>query len=172
MPHQQHKPPAPAVLTCFKNASACPRFSFLPILGSELCTIDLRGPNPTDEFLKARASCQIKLSSRNAPVQRTPTVPRTPLFANSGVRKEVERERGPSLGCLIEIESAGFAAPCGWQRPVPAPTAIGKCLLVRRPAPKFRRIGSGEFCLRRRAGTFFAGASFSPSLRRPRSRRN
>ena len=76
-------------------------------LGSELCTIDLRGPQPSDEILEGaeRAANQIIFEDRPVNV-RYGTADQ---LAKLGVRKEVDRE---GILRAVEIEAADLQ-PCG-----------------------------------------------------------
>ena len=76
-------------------------------LGAEVCTIDLRGPEPTEEILEGagRATNQVIFEDRAVTI-RFGTAEE---FARMGVRKEVERE-----GILRAIEIEGVELqPCG-----------------------------------------------------------
>lgn len=76
-------------------------------LGSEVCTIDLRGPEPTEEILQGaeRAANQVIFENRAVTI-RFGTAEE---LARRGVRKEVERE-----GILRAIEIEGVELqPCG-----------------------------------------------------------
>lgn len=76
-------------------------------LGSEFCTIDLRGPEPTEEVLEGaeRAANQVIFEDRAVTI-RYGTADQ---LAQLGVRKEVERE-----GILRAIEIEGVELqPCG-----------------------------------------------------------
>ena len=89
----------------FQERFGLPTVSFH--LGTEICTIDLRGPEPTEEILEGaeRASNQIIFEDRPVNV-RYGTADQ---LSQLGVRKEVER-----AGILraIEIEAADLQ-PCG-----------------------------------------------------------
>src|SRR5229473_2477240 len=76
-------------------------------LGEEICTIDLRGPEPAEEFLEGaeRASNQVIFEDRPVNV-RYGTADQ---LSELGVRKEVDRE---GILRAIEIESADLQ-PCG-----------------------------------------------------------
>src|SRR5579859_5258253 len=76
-------------------------------LGAEICTIDLRGPEPTEEILVGaeRAANQVILEDRPITV-RYGTLED---LAEMGVRKEVQRE---GILRAIEIEGADLQ-PCG-----------------------------------------------------------
>ncbi|HKD50945.1 MAG TPA: hypothetical protein VKB90_09115 [Candidatus Acidoferrum sp.] len=76
-------------------------------LGAEVCTIDLRGPEPTEEILEGaeRAANQVVFENRAVTV-RYGTADQ---LAELGVRKEVDRE-----GILRAIEIEGVELqPCG-----------------------------------------------------------
>jgi alanyl-tRNA synthetase len=93
-------------------------------LGAELCTIDLRGPEPTEEILEGteRAANQIISEDRSVTV-RYGTAEE---FAELGVRKEVQRS---GILRAIEIEGADLQ-PCGGTH-VKSTAQIG-IILVRR----------------------------------------
>ncbi|PYU61030.1 MAG: hypothetical protein DMG55_09300 [Acidobacteria bacterium] len=76
-------------------------------LGSEICTIDLRGPEPAEEILEGaeRAANQVVFEDRPVNV-RYGTADQ---LSQLGVRKEVERD---GILRAIEIESADLQ-PCG-----------------------------------------------------------
>ena len=89
----------------FQERFGLPTVSFH--LGTEMCTIDLRGPEPTDEILEGaeRAANQIIFEDRPVNV-RYGTADQ---LARQGARKEVERE-----GILRAIEIEGVdLQPCG-----------------------------------------------------------
>jgi len=113
-------------------------------LGSEICTIDLRGPEPTEEILEGaeRAANQV-ISEDRAIAVRYGTAHE---FAERGVRKEVQRE---GILRAIEIEGADLQ-PCGGTH-VKNTAQIG-IILVRR-CTKMRQDWRVEFvCGRRAAG--------------------
>jgi alanyl-tRNA synthetase len=89
----------------FQERFGLPTVSFH--LGTELCTIDLRGPEPTEEILEGaeRAANQIIFEDRPVNV-RYGTVDQ---LSQLGVRKEVDRE---GILRAIEIEAADLQ-PCG-----------------------------------------------------------
>ena len=89
----------------FQERFGLPTVSFH--LGAEVCTIDLRGPEPTAEVLEGaeRAANQIVFEDRPVTV-RYGTAEQ---LARLGVRKEVERS---GILRAIEIESADLQ-PCG-----------------------------------------------------------
>ena len=89
----------------FQERTGLPTVSFH--LGAEICTIDLRGPEPTDEILEGAecAANKIVFEDRTVGV-RYGTADQ---LAKIGVRKEVERE---GILRAIEIESADLQ-PCG-----------------------------------------------------------
>jgi alanyl-tRNA synthetase len=111
-------------------------------LGSDLCTIDLRGPEPTEEILEGaeRAANQIITEDRAIAV-RYGTARE---FAELGVRKEVQRE---GILRAIEIEGADLQ-PCGGTH-VKSTAQIG-IILVRR-STKMRQDWRVEFVCGRRA---------------------
>ncbi len=114
-------------------------------LGSEICTIDLRGPEPAEEILEGaeRAANQVVFEDRPVNV-RYGTADQ---LSQLGVRKEVERD-----GVLraIEIESADLQ-PCGGTH-VKRTGQIG-LVLVRR-CTKIRQDWRVEFVCGRRSERF------------------
>ena len=121
------------------------RFGLLTVsfhLGTEVCTIDLRGPEPTDEILEGaeRAGNQIVFEDRPVNV-RYGTADR---LSQLGVRKEVDRE---GILRAIEIEGADLQ-PCGGTH-VKTTGQIGM-VLVRR-CTKVRQDWRVEFVCGRRA---------------------
>ena len=89
----------------FQERFGLPTVSFH--LGSEICTIDLRGPEPTEAVLEGaeRAANQIVFEDRPVNV-RYGTADQ---LAQQGVRKEVDRK---GILRAIEIEAADLQ-PCG-----------------------------------------------------------
>jgi alanyl-tRNA synthetase len=89
----------------FQERFGLPTVSFH--LGTEVCTIDLRGPEPTPQFLEGaeRAANQVIFEDRPVNV-RYGTADQ---LAQQGVRKEVERQ---GILRAIEIEAADLQ-PCG-----------------------------------------------------------
>src|SRR5467141_3458431 len=89
----------------FQERFGLPTVSFH--LGSEICTIDLRGPEPSEEILEGaeRAANQVVFENRPANV-RYGTADQ---LSELGVRKEVERD---GILRAIEIEGADLQ-PCG-----------------------------------------------------------
>src|SRR5712691_227160 len=83
----------------FQERFGLPTVSFH--LGAEICTIDLRGPEPSEEFLEGaeRASNQVIFEDRPV-IVRYGTADE---LSELGVRKEVDRE---GILRAIEIESA------------------------------------------------------------------
>jgi alanyl-tRNA synthetase len=76
-------------------------------LGAELCTIDLRGPEPTDEILEGAEHAANLIIQEDRPINvRYGTAED---LADLGVRKEVQRE---GILRAIEIEGADLQ-PCG-----------------------------------------------------------
>jgi alanyl-tRNA synthetase len=115
------------------------RFGFPTVsfhLGAEVCTIDLRGPEPSDEILEGaeRIANQIIFEDRLVNV-RYGTADQ---LSEIGVRKEVDRE---GILRAIEIESADLQ-PCGGTH-VRSTGQIG-LLLVRR-CTKIRQDWRVEF---------------------------
>lgn len=118
----------------FQERYGLPTVSFH--LGTELCTIDLRGPEPVEEILEGaeRAANQIIFEDRAVNV-RYGTADQ---LSQLGVRKEVDRE---GILRAIEIEAADLQ-PCGGTH-VKRTGQIG-ALLVRRRA-KVRQDWRVEF---------------------------
>ena len=111
-------------------------------LGAEVCTIDLRGPEPTEEILEGaeRATAQVIADDRPVTV-RYGTAEE---FAERGVRKEVNRS-----GILRAIEIEGVdLQPCGGTH-VNRSAQIGT-ILVRR-CSKIRQDWRVEFVCGARA---------------------
>jgi len=89
----------------FQERFGLPTVSFH--LGSELCTIDLRGPQPSDEILEGAERAANQIIFENRPVNvRYGTADQ---LAKLGVRKEVDRE---GILRAVEIEAADLQ-PCG-----------------------------------------------------------
>ena len=89
----------------FQERFGLPTVSFH--LGAEICTIDVRGPEPTAEILEGAERAANKVVFEDRPVNvRYGTADQ---LAQLGVRKEVERE---GILRAIEIESADLQ-PCG-----------------------------------------------------------
>jgi alanyl-tRNA synthetase len=111
-------------------------------LATDLCTIDLRGPEPTEEILEGaeRAANQVIVEDRPIAV-RYGTAEE---FAEMGVRKEVQR-----AGILraIEIEGADLQ-PCGGTH-VKSTAQIG--IILVRHCTKMRQDWRVEFVCGRRA---------------------
>ena len=118
----------------FQERFGLPTVSFH--LGEEVCTIDLRGPEPTPEVLEGaeRAANQIVFEDRPVTVRYGTAEQLSQL----GVRKEVERS---GILRAIEIESADLQ-PCGGTH-VKSTGQIGM-VLVRRCA-KIRQDWRVEF---------------------------
>ena len=114
-------------------------------LGSEICTIDLRGPEPAEEILEGaeRAANQVVFEDRPVNV-RYGTADQ---LSQLGVRKEVERD---GILRAIEIESADLQ-PCGGTH-VKRTGQIG-LVLVRR-CTKVRQDWRVEFACGRRSERF------------------
>jgi alanyl-tRNA synthetase len=113
-------------------------------LGAEVCTIDLRGPEPTEEILEGAERAANQVISEDRPIAvRYGTAEE---FAELGVRKEIQRS---GILRAIEIEGADLQ-PCGGTH-VKSTAQIG-IILVRR-CTKIRQDWRVEFvCGRRAAG--------------------
>jgi len=111
-------------------------------LGNDLCTIDLRGPEPTEEILEGaeRAANQVIAEDRPIAV-RYGTAEE---FAEMGVRKDVKRE---GILRAIEIEGADLQ-PCGGTH-VKSTAQIG--IILVRDCTKMRQDWRVEFVCGRRA---------------------
>jgi len=89
----------------FQERFGLPTVSFH--LGTEMCTIDLRGPEPTEEILEGVERAANRIIFEDRPVNvRYGTADQ---LAQQGVRKEVDRE---GILRAIEIEGADLQ-PCG-----------------------------------------------------------
>lgn len=127
----------------FQERFGLPTVSFH--LGSDLCTIDLRGPEPSVDVLRGAQRAANEIIFEDRPVNvRYGTADQ---LAQQGVRKEVERE---GLLRAIEIESADLQ-PCGGTH-VKTTGQIG-LLLVRR-CTKIRQDWRVEFACGGRAERF------------------
>jgi len=105
-------------------------------LGSDLCTIDLRGPEPTNDILEGAERAANHVISEDRPIAvRYGTAEE---FAQLGVRKEVQRS---GILRAIEIEGADLQ-PCGGTH-VKSAAQIG-IILVRR-CTKMRQDWRVEF---------------------------
>jgi alanyl-tRNA synthetase len=118
----------------FQERHGMPTVSFH--LGAEMSTIDLRGPEPTDEILEGAERAANQVIFENRPV--TTRYGTAEDLAKLGVRKEVERE---GILRAIEIEGADLQ-PCGGTH-VKSTAQIGT-LLVRR-CTKMRQDWRVEF---------------------------
>src|SRR5712664_2343764 len=124
----------------FQERFGLPTVSFH--LGSEICTIDLRGHEPSEEFLEGAERFANQVVFEDRPVNvRYGTADE---FAQLGVRKEVDRE---GILRAIEIEAADLQ-PCGGTH-VKRTGQIG-VVLVRR-CSKVRLDWRVEFVCGRRA---------------------
>jgi alanyl-tRNA synthetase len=112
-------------------------------LGSDLCTIDLRGPEPTEEILEGAERAGNQVISEDRPI--TVRYGTAEEFAELGVRKDVQRD---GILRAIEIEGADLQ-PCGGTH-VKSTAQIG-IILVRR-CTKMRQDWRVEFVCGRRAG--------------------
>src|SRR5882724_970848 len=111
-------------------------------LGSDVCTIDLRGPEPTEEILEGAERASNQVISEDRPIAvRYGTAEE---FRERGVRKEVQRS---GILRAIEIEGTDLQ-PCGGTH-VKSTAQIG-ILLVRR-STKMRQDWRVEFVCGRRA---------------------
>jgi len=89
----------------FQERFGLPTVSFH--MGNEMCTIDLRGPEPADEILEGAERAANRVVFENRPVNvRYGTADQ---LSELGVRKEVERD---GILRAIEIEGADLQ-PCG-----------------------------------------------------------
>ena len=124
----------------FQERFGMPTVSFH--LGTEICTVDLRGPEPTEEILEGgeRAANQVVFEDRPVNV-RYGTADQ---LSQLGARKEVNRD---GILRAIEIESADLQ-PCGGTH-VKRTGQIG-VILVRR-CTKVRQDWRVEFVCGRRA---------------------
>ena len=111
-------------------------------LGAELCTIDLRGPEPTDDILQGAEHAANLIIQEDRPI--TVRYGTAEDLARLGVRKKVERE---GILRAIEIEGADLQ-PCGGTH-VSRTAQIG-VILVRR-CSKMRQDWRVEFVCGRRA---------------------
>jgi alanyl-tRNA synthetase len=111
-------------------------------LGADLCTIDLRGPEPSDEILEGAERAANKIIFEDRPL--TVRYGTAEDFRELGVRKEVNRD---GILRAIEIEGADVQ-PCGGTH-VKSTGQIGT-LLVRRCA-KMRQDWRVEFACGSRA---------------------
>jgi len=124
----------------FQERFGLPTVSFH--LGTEICTVDLRGPEPTEEILEGgeRAANQVVFEDRPVNV-RYGTADQ---LSQLGARKEVNRD---GILRAIEIESADLQ-PCGGTH-VKRTGQIGVILVRRRT--KVRQDWRVEFVCGRRA---------------------
>src|SRR6202171_1877043 len=111
-------------------------------LGSEMCTIDIRGPEPTEDILEGAERAANEIIFEDRPV--TVRYGTADELSQLGVRKEVERE---GILRAIEIEGADLQ-PCGGTH-VKRTGQIG-LVLVRR-CTKVRQDWRVEFVCGRRA---------------------
>jgi alanyl-tRNA synthetase len=111
-------------------------------LGADFCTIDLRGPEPTDEILEGAERAANKIIFEDRPL--TVRYGTAEDLAELGVRKEVDR---PGILRAIEIEGADLQ-PCGGTH-VKATGQIGTLLLRR--CSKMRQDWRVEFVCGARA---------------------
>src|SRR5712672_1889853 len=111
-------------------------------LGSDVCTIDLRGPEPTHDILEGAERIANQIIGENRAI--TARYGTAQEFAERGVRKEVQR-----AGILraIEIEGADLQ-PCGGTH-VKSTAQIG--IILVRDCTKMRQDWRVEFVCGRRA---------------------
>lgn len=132
--HMQQHTGQHVLSAMFQDRFSLPTVSFH--LGADICTIDLRGPEPTSEFLEGaeRASNQVVFEDRPVTV-RYGTADE---FSKLGVRKEVDRS---GILRAVEIEAVELQ-PCGGTH-VKSTGQIGM-ILVRR-CTKIRQDWRVEF---------------------------
>jgi alanyl-tRNA synthetase len=124
----------------FQERFGLPTVSFH--LGGEVCTIDLRGPEPSPDVLRGAQRAANSVVFEDRPVNvRYGTADQ---LARRGVRKEVDRK---GILRAIEIEAADLQ-PCGGTH-VRSTGQIG-LILVRR-STRIRQDWRVEFCCGRRA---------------------
>jgi alanyl-tRNA synthetase len=138
--HMQQHTGQHLISAMFQERYGRPTVSFH--LGAEICTIDLRGPEPTDEILEGAERAANQVVSEDRPV--TVRYGTAEQFAELGARKEVNRS-GILRG--IEIEGADLQ-PCGGTH-VKSTAQIG-VVLVRR-CTKMRQDWRVEFVCGKRA---------------------
>jgi alanyl-tRNA synthetase len=138
--HMQQHTGQHLISAMFQERYGRPTVSFH--LGAEVCTIDLRGPEPTDEILEGAERAANQVVSEDRPV--TVRYGTAEQFAELGVRKEVQRS---GILRAIEIEGADLQ-PCGGTH-VKSTAQIG-VVLVRR-CTKMRQDWRVEFVCGRRA---------------------
>jgi alanyl-tRNA synthetase len=138
--HMQQHTGQHLISAMFQERYGRPTVSFH--LGVEVCTIDLRGPEPTGEILEGAERAANQVISEDRPV--TVRYGTAEQFAELGVRKEVQRS---GILRAIEIEGADLQ-PCGGTH-VKSTAQIG-IILVRR-STKMRQDWRVEFVCGRRA---------------------
>ncbi len=111
-------------------------------LGSDVCTIDLRGPEPTLDILEGAERIANQIIGDNRAI--TARYGTAQEFAERGVRKEVQRE---GILRAIEIEGADLQ-PCGGTH-VKSTAEIG--IILVRHCSKMRQDWRVEFVCGRRA---------------------
>ncbi len=130
----------------FQEQFGLPTVSFH--LGSELCTIDLRGPEPSVDVLRGAQRAANAIIFEDRPVNvRYGTADQ---LAQRGVRKEVDRE---GILRAVEIEAADLQ-PCGGTH-VKSTGQIG--LVLARRCTKIRQDWRVEFVCGGRAERFATG---------------
>ena len=138
--HMQQHTGQHLISAMFQERYGRPTVSFH--LGVDVCTIDLRGPEPTEEILEGAERAANQVISEDRPV--TVRYGTAEQFAELGVRKEVQRS---GILRAIEIEGADLQ-PCGGTH-VKSTAQIG-VILVRR-CTKMRQDWRVEFVCGRRA---------------------
>jgi alanyl-tRNA synthetase len=138
--HMQQHTGQHLISAMFQERYGRPTVSFH--LGAEVCTIDLRGPEPTEEILEGAERAANQVIAEDRPI--TVRYGTAEQFAELGVRKEVQRS---GILRAIEIEGADLQ-PCGGTH-VKSTAQIG-IILVRR-ATKMRQDWRVEFVCGRRA---------------------
>jgi alanyl-tRNA synthetase len=138
--HMQQHTGQHLISAMFQERYGRPTVSFH--LGVDVCTIDLRGPEPTEEILEGAERAANQVISEDRPV--TVRYGTAEQFAELGVRKEVRRS---GILRAIEIEGADLQ-PCGGTH-VKSTAQIG-IILVRR-CTKMRQDWRVEFVCGRRA---------------------
>jgi len=137
--HMQQHTGQHLISAMFQERYGRPTVSFH--LGAEICTIDLRGPEPTEEILEGAERAANQVVSEDRPI--TVRYGTAEQFAELGVRKEVQRS---GILRAIEIEGADLQ-PCGGTH-VKSTAQIG-VVLVRR-CSKMRQDWRVEFVCGRR----------------------
>jgi alanyl-tRNA synthetase len=138
--HMQQHTGQHLISAMFQERYGRPTVSFH--LGAEISTIDLRGPEPTEEILEGAERAANQVISEDRPI--TVRYGTAEQFAELGVRKEVQRS---GMLRAIEIEGADLQ-PCGGTH-VKSTAQIGVILLRR--CTKMRQDWRVEFVCGQRA---------------------